>query len=91
MFSAAVHYVNAYVWEVRQIEPRNHDERLAMVALTSALKRADASYARLQQHGFSARYRLTYRPDRDIVGDLIETDLEAVRVAVLWDLDMDSA
>lgn len=87
-FYAAVHYVNAYVWERLRIEPGNHQERGAFISRIADLQPMRRHYIRLQTTAFDARYSAVYRPSSVVVRDLVETDLETVRVAVLRALDI---
>ena len=89
-FCAAVHYVNAVIWEYIQIRPQNHDERNAFVSTVSHLRPIRAEYQQLQVVAFEARYVPGYRLRRDKARRLVEHDLEAIRVAGLNALD-DSA
>ena len=54
-FYAAVHYVNAYLWEKLRAEPRDHRERTNMVARVHALRAAFKAYRNLQDLAFQAR------------------------------------
>ncbi|MGI8687437.1 MAG: HEPN domain-containing protein [Thermomicrobiales bacterium] len=63
-FYAAMHYVNAYLWEKIRIEPRNHDERSDWLAKIAALKSVDGQYGRLRSLAFSARYDPFYQINR---------------------------
>lgn len=89
-FYAAVHYVNAYLWERLRIEPANHQERGEFVSRVSDLRLMRRYYIHLQAFAFDARYSPSFRPRSEVVRDLIEVDLEAVRVAVLRVLDAEA-
>ena len=60
-FYAAVHLVNAYLWEQRRIEPRNHDVRLLFVVMVSSLRPVASDYAHLQDLAYRARYHFGFR------------------------------
>jgi hypothetical protein len=87
-FYAAVHYVNAYVWEIRHFDPGTHPNRSAAVRAEPVLRPAGQAYLRLQDHGFQARYVATYRPNAQSIRDRVQTDLEAVRRVVRQGLSL---
>ena len=82
-FYAAVHDVNAYLWESAHIEPATHGERLAYVRRDRALRRCQSGYARLQNFGFHARYTPGYVVSEHDARELVTVDLRAVEVAVM--------
>lgn len=82
-FYAAVHYVNAYLWEKIQYAPRNHGERVKAIDTWAELKAISSSYLVLQDYSFFARYRANFRVSRSDAIGLIQRDLPAVQAAVL--------
>jgi hypothetical protein len=90
-FYAAVHYVNAYLWEQQRYEPHRREDRVIAVGRVIALRRASAAYARLQTLGYDARYRAGYRATRAAVEAAIHTDLEQVAQAVRRALGIETA
>lgn len=86
-FYAAVHYVNAWLWEQFQIEPRDHTERRTFVMTVATFKPVAIAYARLQDQGYDARYRIGYHVSSSDLNDLIERDLQAIRGVVLQSLN----
>lgn len=48
-FYAAVHYVNAYLWEKVRTEPQDHKQRTGYVRDTPVLKRCLFAYRRLSR------------------------------------------
>lgn len=90
-FYAAVHYVNAYLWETRRFDPGTHPNRSAAVRAEPALRPAAPAYLRLQDLGFQARYVADYQPDAQSIHDRIQSDLEAVRRVVRQALGLTSA
>src|SRR5687768_16198595 len=82
-FYAAVHYVNAYLWEKRQIEPRDHTERLLLVSMSADLRAANQAYDRLQNVAYRARYVPRFRLAHQEAARLVAQDLADVRQAVL--------
>ena len=81
-FYAAVHLVNAYLWEVRRHAPPNHGNRTALVNADPTLHPRRREYERLLDRGFGARYVPGVRLPVQEVQNLIEIDLEAVRATV---------
>lgn len=83
-FYAAVHLVNAYLWEQRRIEPRNHVERDTFVVTVGDLRSVTDLYAQLQDYAFRARYhpgfRLAFQDARLLIAHLtqIETTIASV-------------
>lgn len=59
-FYAAVHFVNAYLYERQGYEPKDHTARQRAVDQTQPLRRVAASYWRLSDHAYWARYRPGY-------------------------------
>ena len=84
-FYAAVHYVNGYLWERLNLEPRDHNERSTFVSTVRELRSMNANYRRLRDTGYDARYVPRTRISRSRLGNLL-ADLEAVRSAVLSEL-----
>jgi uncharacterized protein (UPF0332 family) len=82
-FYAAVHYVNAYLWERYGVEPRTHAERARVVATDPNLKQIFVYYDHLSDLGFHARYTRTFRVSRADVQHALHTDLERVARAIL--------
>ncbi len=80
-FYAAVHYVNAYLWEKMRIEPRNHDERSDWLTKIAALKYVDGQYGRLRSLAFSARYDPFYQINRPTAESAL-LDMHDVEYAV---------
>jgi hypothetical protein len=81
-FYAAVHYVNAYLWEARRYAPPDHPNRNHLVEGDPVLRRSRSEYGRLFATGFRARYVPNFRLPEQDARDLIERDLELVRQTV---------
>jgi hypothetical protein len=81
-FYAAVHYVNAYLWEIRRYTPPNHQSRNYLVDGDSVLTQCRHEYRRLLNAGYSARYVPVFRLQDQDARDLIEGDLGLVRQTV---------
>jgi hypothetical protein len=60
-FNAAVHLVNAYLWEHYRVEPRNHAERSSYVRSDPILRHCMNAYDRLQDEGYRSRYHRAHR------------------------------
>lgn len=89
-FYTAVQDVNGYLWEVLRVEPRTHEDRLAMIATVSTLRNVRQPYSRLQSNAFYARYRPRFQISRADAGVLIEQDLMIVRATIARVLPSDS-
>jgi hypothetical protein len=81
-FYAAIHYVNAYLWEARRYQPPNHGARLNAVSRNRALRAAYPSYVRLRGLAFQARYDPAYRPTRADAEDAVQRHLAQVERTV---------
>jgi hypothetical protein len=90
-FYAAVHYVNAYLWEIRRYAPPDHQNRNTLVNGDPALRQCRAEYDRLLNSGFRARYVPGFRLDEQEARDLIDVDLELVRQTVRGALGVSSS
>ncbi len=77
-FYAAVHYVNAYLWEAQRYEPADHVSRQQAVALVR-LRSVAQAYSHLRVVAFQARYLPRYRPNAPAIRLAIDVQLEAVR------------
>lgn len=77
-FYAAVHVVNALLFERIGFEPATHGEREAAIARFPVFRRLSASYLRLRDFGFRARYSPGFFVPRTDFRDLVEVDLVTV-------------
>lgn len=89
-FYAVVHYVNAWLWENVQIEPRDHAERRSFIASMAALKPIASAYIRLQERGYDARYRVGFQITAEHLTDLLEHDLQQIRSVIVQSLNAGS-
>lgn len=65
-FYAAVHCVNAYLWESQRYEPGNHGDRSRGVRSDPQLRPCRASYDLLRDRAYHARYTETFTlPEQD--------------------------
>lgn len=90
-FYAVVHYVNAYLWEIRRYVPPDHQSRNYLVDGDPILIECRHEYRRLLDAGYRARYVPNFRLSEQDARDLIETDLELVRQTVRAALGLPSS
>jgi hypothetical protein len=60
-FYAAVHFVNAYLWERYRVEPHNHADRSRRVNTDLILRPCMNAYGRLRDEGYRSRYHRAHR------------------------------
>jgi hypothetical protein len=77
-FYAAVHYVNAFLWEQLGIMPSSHTERTGYVASVSPLTSCRIEYRQLNHHGWSARYAPGFRVQEQQARALLDGNLAHV-------------
>ena len=82
-FYAAVHMVNAYLWQTRQYEPTNHGERWTAVRFTLPISRCSRSYRALQDAGYFARYDEMFAVSEQEARELLEVHLRRVEATVM--------
>jgi hypothetical protein len=82
-FYAAMHYVNAYLWERLRSEPANHRERESFVVTVAILRPVANDYLRLFAASYLSRYAPRYRVPSERERANLLANLDAVRVAVL--------
>jgi hypothetical protein len=82
-FYAAVHYVNAYLWEKLRYEPRDHDDRARQVCRVSGLRSLDGAYGRLRGRAFLARYKPEFRLSAAEAQTLLDVDLAQIEQTIL--------
>jgi len=82
-FYSALHYVNAYLWEILQKETPSHPQRAAWVRQDKDLSACTGEFHRLWNAGGSARYDRGYSVSPSDAEDLVNTDLKAVASVVL--------
>ena len=81
-FYAAVHYVNAFLWERQRHEPRTHDDREAAVARAVELRSVLHAYQQLRVLAQRVRYTPGYRPARALIQVAVLARQEAVAQTV---------
>lgn len=82
-FYAAVHYVNAYLWERLRVKSRTHGERRMHVESDSRLAACRLSYRGLQHAGYLARYDVTFRQSEQRARELVTVELARVQRTVV--------
>lgn len=87
-FYAAVHYINAYLWERLRVEPRNHRERGMYVETDVRLAACRLAYRRLQDAGYRARYNVTFRLSEQRARELVAVNLATVHRTLIAALEL---
>jgi hypothetical protein len=82
-FYAAVHYVNAYIWERYRIEPRSHAERGYDVQPDPVLRRRERAYRRFRDAGYRSRYDRLYQVSPSEAAGLVNVDLAHVEATIM--------
>lgn len=83
VFYAAVHAVNAYLWEFRRHEPPNHGDRRISIRSTLPLRGCHRSYRSLEEAGFDARYNEKFSLTELGARELLEVDFRQVEATVM--------
>ena len=81
-FYAAVHFVNAYLWEQYRIAPRDHADRSYHVMTDPILRRCMQAYSRLRDEGYRSRYHRARRLNARQAAGLVNVDLANVESVV---------
>ena len=81
-FYAAVHYVNALLWERYSIKPNTHAERTGYIGSLAPLTTCRLEYRQLNNHGWSARYAPGYRLSEQLARALLDVNLARVEEVV---------
>lgn len=89
-FYAAVHYVNAYLWERQRLDPGSHRGRSGLMWSVPVLRPAAGAYSTLERLGWKYRYDPVFqlRP-RDVL-HVVQVELEDVRRVVRGALGLTS-
>jgi hypothetical protein len=83
LFYAAVHDVNAYLWETQRLNPRTHRDRRHAVENSPQLNACAGGYGVLQDAGFRARYVETYTLAEQRAQSLMNVDFRLVEATVM--------
>ncbi len=82
-FYAAVHYINAYLWERdNRFSPQNHSQRRMKVKSLSTLRAINAQYSRLSDLGWKVRYDEGYRLSSSTTKSALD-DLRDIETVIL--------
>ena len=81
-FYAALHFVNAYLWERYGREPAGHRERNHLVRTDPVLGRCQREYLRLADNAYHARYTVGFQISRRDAQTLIDLHLGRVETIV---------
>ena len=82
-FYAAVHAVNAYLWETRRYEPSTHGDCSTQIQYDLRINRCRQSYSRLSFTGYHARYTETYSVTGQDARTLLEVHVRRVEATVM--------
>lgn len=86
-FYAAVHLVNAILWERQSLEPLNHEERSRFVFRLAELRPIAQVYPRLSVNAYHARYTPEYRISAQRARQLASMDLSLIESTILISLN----
>jgi hypothetical protein len=82
-FYAAVHVVNAYLWETRRYAPSNHNDRSREIQYTLPIRSSRGSYRNLSITGYHARYLDTFSLSQQQARTLLDVDSRRVEATVM--------
>jgi hypothetical protein len=82
-FYAAVHAVNAYLWEARRYEPANHGDRRTWIRNSLPITACSSSYRALEKAGFFARYNENYAIGEQGARGLVTVNFRQVEATVM--------
>src|SRR5581483_12494085 len=81
-FYAAVHYVNAFIWERLGQAPQDHHARRNFIARTVPLNRVLGDYDPLAASAWHARYTATFQPTPAQIRQAVYVRVDAIRTVV---------
>jgi hypothetical protein len=82
-FYAAVHLVNAYLWETRGLVPSSHAHRRRELQAALRISACRQSYSALNLAGYQARYDETYSLTEQDARTLLEIHFRRVEATVM--------
>jgi hypothetical protein len=82
-FYAAVHAVNAYLWETRRFAPGNHADRTNEVRYNLPISGCRVNYRTLNRAGFDARYDETSQLSEQQAHVLLDVHFRRVEATVM--------
>lgn len=77
-FYAAVHDVNAYLWETARLEPKHHTDRENVMELWPALNPMLGSYLKLKDYSINARYSPGFQASPKRLEGLLDKQLTRI-------------
>ena len=86
-FYAAVHYVNAYLWETARLEPVNHLDRQNIISNWPVLAPLSQAFRTLFTYSIDIRYSPQFQIRRADLRRMIERDLVRIAQAVEHELN----
>jgi len=87
-FYAAVHFVNAYLWEAVRVEPPSHNERQARLRRELPIRPSRRRYARLQELSLLARYDEAFVLPEQEARALVNDNLRYIEANVMAALNL---
>lgn len=82
-FYAAVHAVNAYLWETRRFAPGDHLARSTEVRYNLPISSCRASYQKLNRAGYYARYDEQFSLPEQKARELLDAEFRRVEATVM--------
>jgi hypothetical protein len=82
-FYAAVHAVNAYLWETRRYAPSTHGERSTEVRFNLPISACRTSYQNLSHAGYYARYDEEFSLTEREARGFLDVDFRRVEATVM--------
>jgi hypothetical protein len=82
LFYAAVHDVNAYLWERARLEPKHHEDREQLMFRWPDLAPLVRYYTALKNHAWRARYAPGAESPRHVVEGLLMSNLDPLRRSI---------
>jgi hypothetical protein len=82
-FYAAVHCVNAYLWETRHFAPLTHRDRRLALQNAPQIRSCANSYGSLNLAGYHARYTETFSLSERDARTLLQVDCRGVEAIVM--------
>ena len=82
-FYAAVHAVNAYLWETRRFAPSDHAARNNEVRYNLPISGCRVSYLALNRAGHGARYNEQFSLTEQEARELLDVDFRHVEATVM--------
>lgn len=88
LFYAAVHYMNAYLWEHARFAPSSHQSREALIKRWPDLSQLSDPYQSLKDASLNVRYAPGARIPIGDVQYLLVNDLQIIKNAIRNSLDI---